>query len=89
MFTVDSSQTSQTELGHLQWMLKKDLLGQDMFLIGGPGPFKRQLAMSFAELTSREIEYISLSRDTTESDIKQRREVIHKTATYIDQVRRN
>lgn len=68
-------------------MLKKDLLGQDMFLIGPPGPMRRRLAMAFAELTSREVEYISLSRDTTESDMKQRREVIHKTATYIDQVR--
>lgn len=47
---------------------------------------RRRLAMAFAELTSREIEYISLSRDTTESDMKQRREVILKTATYIDQV---
>lgn len=86
IFPVDASTTSQTELGHLQWMLKKDLLGQDMFLIGPPGPMRRRLAMAFAELTCREVEYISLSRDTTESDMKQRREVIHKTATYIDQV---
>ena len=68
-------------------MLKKDLLGQDMFLIGPPGPMKRRLAMAFAELTRREIEYVCLSRDTTESDLKQRREVSGKTATYIDQVR--
>ncbi|CAG7731785.1 unnamed protein product [Allacma fusca] len=76
---------TQTELGHLQWMLKKDLLGQDMFLIGPPGPMKRRLAMAFAELTKREIEYVCLSRDTTESDLKQRREVLGKTASYIDQ----
>lgn len=50
------------------------------------GPFRRRLAMAFAELTAREIEYISLSRDTTESDMKQRREVIQKTAQYLDQV---
>jgi len=82
----DMEKLSQTELGHLQWMLKKDLLGQDLFLIGPPGPMKRRLTMAFAELTSREIEYISLSRDTTESDMKQRREVMEKTAQYIDQV---
>jgi MoxR-like ATPase len=70
----------------MQWMLKKDLLKQDMFLIGPPGPFRRRLAMAFAELTSREIEYVSLSRDTTESDMKQRREVMQKTAQYLDQV---
>jgi len=34
------------------------------------------------------VEYISLSRDTTEADLKQRREIIDGTAHYIDQVRR-
>ncbi len=77
---------TQTELSHLQWMLKKDLLAQDIFLMGPPGNMRRHLAMAFAELTNREIEYISLSRDTTESDMKQRREVLHKTAQYFDQV---
>jgi len=38
------------------------------------------------ELTQREVEYISLSRDTTEADLKQRREIINGTAHYIDQV---
>ena len=31
------------------------------------------------------IEYVALSRDTTESDLKQRREIINGTAHYIDQ----
>lgn len=31
------------------------------------------------------MEYIALSRDTTESDLKQRREIINGTATYFDQ----
>ena len=30
-------------------------------------------------------EYVALSRDTTESDLKQRREIINGTAHYIDQ----
>ncbi len=39
------------------------------------------------ELTKREVEYIALTRDTTESDLKQRREIQSGTAYYIDQVR--
>ena len=39
----------------------------------------------FQELTRREVEYIALSRDTTESDLKQRREIRSGTAYYVDQ----
>lgn len=67
-------------------MMTKDLLGQDIFLLGPPGPGKRHLAMQYLELTNRELEYVSLSRDTTESDLKQRREILNGTATYFDQV---
>ena len=35
--------------------------------------------------TRREMEYVSLTRDTTESDLKQRREIIGGTAVYCDQ----
>ena len=35
----------------------------------------------------REVEYVSISRDTTESDLKQRREILNGTAKYIHQVR--
>lgn len=41
--------------------------------------------MMYLQLTNREGEYISLSRDTTESDIKQRREIHTGNAYYIDQ----
>ena len=34
----------------------------------------------------KEVEYVSLSRDTTESDLKQRREIQDGTAKYIHQV---
>jgi len=107
LWEPDDLEFTQTELGHLQWILKKDLLvylqitfcimnnksiasyfqSQDMFLVGPPGQIRRHLAMAFAELTSREVEYVALSRDTTEADLKQRREVIGKTAQYFDQVR--
>uniref|UniRef100_A0A8C1XYG8 von Willebrand factor A domain containing 8 n=1 Tax=Cyprinus carpio TaxID=7962 RepID=A0A8C1XYG8_CYPCA len=36
------------------------------------------------ELTKREVEYVALSRDTTETDLKQRREIRSGTAFYID-----
>ena len=65
--------------------MQKDLLGQDIFLIGRPSPLRRTLAMQYLELTQREMEYVALSRDTTESDLKQRREIKGGTAHYIDQ----
>lgn len=64
----------------------QDTLGQDIFLLGSPGPYRRHLALAFCELTGREVEYVSLSRDTTETDLKQRREIINSTVHYIDQV---
>lgn len=67
-------------------MLQKDNLGQDIFLIGRPGNSRRQLAMMYSELTQREVEYVSLSRDTTEADLKQRREIIAGSANYLNQV---
>ncbi|XP_044304134.1 von Willebrand factor A domain-containing protein 8 isoform X2 [Varanus komodoensis] len=65
--------------------MQKDLLGQDIFLIGPPGPLRRSIAMQYLELTKQEVEYIALSRDTTENDLKQRREIRAGTAYYIDQ----
>ncbi|KAL7742633.1 hypothetical protein ACLKA6_002001 [Drosophila palustris] len=78
-------QLNQSALHHLRWMLQKDLLKQDMFLLGSPGPLRRQLVMQYLELTQRELEYVALSRDTTESDLKQRREIQHKNSMYYDQ----
>ncbi|KAM8976160.1 von Willebrand factor A domain-containing protein 8 [Pelodytes ibericus] len=75
----------QAVVQHLRWIMQKDLLGQDIFLIGPPGPLRRSIAMQYLELTKREVEYIALSRDTTEADLKQRREIRAGTAFYIDQ----
>ena len=44
------------------------------------------LFFSNQELTDKESEYVSLSRDTTETDLKQRREITGGTAYHIDQV---
>ncbi|PIK51485.1 putative von Willebrand factor A domain-containing protein 8 [Apostichopus japonicus] len=80
-----SSELPQSVLRHLRWIMQKDALGQDVFLIGPPGPLRRALAMQYLELTQREVEYIALTRDTTESDLKQRREIQKGNAFYIDQ----
>ncbi|KAM6934858.1 von Willebrand factor A domain-containing protein 8 [Xenentodon cancila] len=80
-----SDSLPQTVAQHLRWIMQKDLLGQDVFLIGPPGPLRRSIAMQYLELTKREVEYVALSRDTTETDLKQRREIRSGTAYYIDQ----
>ncbi|XP_054993034.1 von Willebrand factor A domain-containing protein 8 [Sorex araneus] len=80
-----SDSVAQSVVQHLRWIMQKDLLGQDIFLIGPPGPLRRSIAMQYLELTKREVEYIALSRDTTETDLKQRREIRSGTAFYIDQ----
>ncbi|ORX55569.1 hypothetical protein DM01DRAFT_1334962 [Hesseltinella vesiculosa] len=76
---------SQEVLRHLRWMMQKDKLGQDIFLIGPPGPLRRQLVMKYAEMTQREIEYVALSKDVTDADLKQRRELTNGTSSYVDQ----
>lgn len=78
---------NQEAMSHLRWMLQKDILGQDMFLIGKPGPLRRRLALAYLELTNKSVEFVSLSQDTTEADLKQRREIIGGTAKYINQVK--
>jgi|TARA_B110000090_G_scaffold108958_1_gene122035 MoxR-like ATPase len=72
-------------LAHLRWMLQKDALAQDMFLIGPPSPYRRWLAMQFCQLTQQEIEFVQLTRDTTESDLKQRREINAGDVLFVDQ----
>lgn len=88
-FAAVKKDLPQESLQHLRWMLQKDLLGQDIFLIGRPGPLRRQLAMQYLEMTRRELEYVALSRDTTEADLKQRREIQNGTTKYFDQVHNN
>jgi hypothetical protein len=59
--------------------MTKDLLGQDMMLLGPPGAgalYRRRLALQYAELTRKSVEVLTLSSDTTESDLKQRRELV-------------
>lgn len=42
-----------------------------IFKFSPPDPLRRYLAFRFCEILQRECEFISLSRDTVESDLKQ------------------
>lgn len=56
---------SQT-LDHLRWMLQKDALGQDVFLIGPPGPRRREIAMAFCEVCAFGIAFATESEPPIE-----------------------
>ena len=71
----DSTHTGLHPL--LRWMAQKDSLGQDMLLLAPPAERRRarHLALAFCELIQAEVECVTISADTTESDLKQRREL--------------
>lgn len=61
-------------------------LRQDVFLTGVPSPLKRWLAVEYCRQQSREYIYCPLTRDTTESDLKQRKEILDNgTSIFVDQ----
>ena len=78
---------SPSTLSHLQWMMQKDALGQDMCLIGPPGShaaWRRNLALGYAELLQREVQVVTITSDLTESDLKQRRELVSKDSGSLE-----
>jgi MoxR-like ATPase len=96
-FVTNVLPCSPTLTSHLRWMLQKDLVLQQDFLLLGPAVSacdRRLLLTTYAALLGREIEYISITRDTSDADLKQRKEIIisssgsGKTSTsscYVDQ----
>jgi MoxR-like ATPase len=80
-----AEEEGQETLADLKWMLQKFSLGQDMFLLSGPGPTARRLALHFCEVVGVETELVRITRDTTESDLKVRREISGGTASWSDQ----
>ena len=57
--------SSQSNLKGLRWLMQKYALRQDDFLIcSPPGAFHCNLALAYAELTQREVEYLCLTKDT-------------------------
>lgn len=82
---ISELEHQQEILSHLKWMAMKDKLGQDMFLIGHYGELKRHLAFTYCQLTKRKVEYVCITKDTSEHDFKQRREIESNSAYYVDQ----
>eukprot|EP00529_Nitzschia_sp_RCC80_P007784 CAMPEP_0113506290 /NCGR_PEP_ID=MMETSP0014_2-20120614/35823_1 /TAXON_ID=2857 /ORGANISM="Nitzschia sp." /LENGTH=1267 /DNA_ID=CAMNT_0000401763 /DNA_START=433 /DNA_END=4237 /DNA_ORIENTATION=+ /assembly_acc=CAM_ASM_000159 len=66
----------------------EDLKLQQDFVLAGPPALardRRHLVMLYAALVEREIEYVAISRDTSDSDLKQRKEVFNHDTMYVDQ----
>jgi hypothetical protein len=76
---------TDSALTDVQWLMKKAALRQDAILLGSHPAALRQLVFRFCEATEREAEIVSISRDTTESDLKQRRELRAGSVVYVDQ----
>lgn len=72
---------------HIRWLRSKELLNQDMFLLSSAGgPLRRWIALHYCAIYKREVEYLYLTRDTSESDLKQRREITATgTSVYVSQ----
>jgi hypothetical protein len=91
---LSPSSYPQELLQHLNWIKQKDSLHQgilsvlpytlDIFLLSIPSPLPRQIILEYCRLSNRPYEYIALSRDTTEADLKQRREIKNSSAIWID-----
>lgn len=80
----DLDQAPAEVIGHLRWMAQKSLLGQDIFLTGPPTGNRRRLILTLAELCGWECEYLMITKDTTEADLKQRREIVGDSVVWCD-----
>src|SRR3989338_8317503 len=60
-----------------RWLDQKDQLRQDVLLLGAPASLslRRYLAVRWCIARGKSIELVNLTRDHTESDLKQRREL--------------
>jgi len=84
LFATNSTEFAQPALQVWQFILKKEALNQDVFLIGAPGLLKRRLVLAYAELAHREVELLTITQDTTVHDITQRREILNGTSLFND-----
>ena len=46
-FVLGVENASQSLLSHLKWLLQKDLLKQDVFLIGAPGALRSSIVLQY------------------------------------------
>src|SRR3989338_7283280 len=60
-----------------RWLDQKDALRQDVLLLGNPASLalRRYIAVRWCIARGRAVELVNLTRDHTESDLKQRREL--------------
>ena len=72
----------QSSLDALRWLMMQLRIGQDMLLLADPGARPRRLVHWLCELLGREVEAVAVTRDTTESDLKQRREMRSAAVTH-------
>ena len=70
---------------HLRWLAQKYNQKQDACLIGHPSSLKRDVILKFCEVVGLEVEFLSITRDTVASDLKQRREIFGNSIIFVDQ----
>lgn len=68
----------------VRWLAQRDALNQDAVLLASPGEVcrARHAAFAFAELVNSEAYYVGISADTTESELRQRRELDPGKGSY-------
>jgi len=81
---ADAVAGSQDALATARWMMVQISLGQDMLLLGEPGGRLRSLALWLCSILGLEAEYVGVTRDTCEADLKQRRELRGGSVLYSD-----
>ncbi|KAH8060146.1 ATPase [Aureococcus anophagefferens] len=67
----------------MRWLHQKLALKQDAFLLGTRAP--RQCVLQFCAALGLEVSYVGVTRDTTEADLKQRREIRDGGVFFADQ----
>ena len=72
-------------IAHMRWIAQKYVIGQDICLLSHPGPLARHLVLALAELCDWEVEHLVVTKDTSESDLKQRREIFDGGVVFTDQ----
>jgi hypothetical protein len=70
--------------GDARWLLQKLSLSQDALLLSRPGPAAADLVNYVLALLRWECEWVDITRDTTEGDLKQRRGVLNGASVFED-----
>lgn len=59
---AEALREDQEALRIWQWLIRKDELGQDSFLLGPPGCERRRIALGWCELMRKEVEFRGLAK---------------------------